>query len=67
MKHILSFISNNKAILTGMLLGLIAGYVYWYYFSCYWGTYPMSAECWVNCCYGTISGGFLASLIKKDM
>lgn len=65
MKQLLGFISNNKIILIGMLLGLVTGYLYWYYFSCYWGTYPLSAECWVNCSYGTLLGGFIASLIQK--
>ncbi|MBD8389023.1 hypothetical protein [Dysgonomonas sp. BGC7] len=66
MKQILSFISNNKAVLTGMLAGLIIGYIHWFYFACYWGTYPLSAECWVNCSYGVIIGGFVASLIHKE-
>ncbi|MBB4037541.1 ABC-type polysaccharide transport system permease subunit [Dysgonomonas hofstadii] len=65
MKQVISFISNNKSILAGMLLGLVFGYLYWYYFSCYWGTYPLSAECWVNCGYGTLLGGFIVSLIQK--
>ena len=64
MRNILIFIANNKAVIIGLLLGLVLGYIHWYYFACYWGTYPLSAECWVNCSYGAITGGFVASLIN---
>lgn len=66
MRDILTFIVNNKVVLIGLLVGLAAGFIHWYYFACYWGTYPLSSECWVNCCYGTILGGFIATLIKKE-
>ena len=66
MKHLLEFISNNKVVLAGMLIGLIIGYLYWFYFSCYGGIYPWSPMWWANCIYGIIIGGFIASLAKKD-
>lgn len=64
MKDILQFILHNKIVLIGMLIGFIASYIYWYYFACYWGTYPLSAESWVNCGFGTILGGLVVSLIN---
>lgn len=64
MKNIFTILSNNGIVLIGMLLGLIAGYLYWHYIACYWGVYPLSAECWVNCSYGVLTGGFLTCLIK---
>ncbi len=66
MKKILQFIHNNAKILIGVLGGVILGYLYWYYIGCYWGTYPLSAECWVNCSYGGILGGFVMSLFNRD-
>lgn len=59
------FILKNKYALVGMSIGLLAGYLYWYFYSCYWGTYPLSSECWVNCAYGSVFGGFFATLLKK--
>ena len=41
MKDILQYILHNKIVLIGMLIGFIASYIYWYYFACYWGTYPL--------------------------
>lgn len=65
MKDVIVFISNNKNVLIAIIIGAIAGFLYWYYFTCYWGTYPLSAECWVNCCIGAILGGFFATLLHK--
>ncbi|NDV93338.1 hypothetical protein D0T84_00190 [Dysgonomonas sp. 521] len=66
MKDIFIFIYNNKIVLIGILLGIIAGYTYWYYVTCYWGTYPLSAEWWVNCGLGAILGGLFATLYNRE-
>ncbi|EGK05263.1 hypothetical protein [Dysgonomonas mossii] len=63
MKRLQALIIQNKATLLAMLIGLILGYLHWYFWGCYWGTYPMSAEMWTNCCAGSLSGGFVASLL----
>lgn len=60
------FISNNKFATLGMILGLTLGYLHWYHVGCYWGTYPLSSECWVNCVAGLLFGGFIGSLCAKD-
>lgn len=65
MENLIRFVKQNKAPLAGMAVGLICGYLYWYYIACYWGTLPMSSECWVNCAFGALTGGFLACLFKE--
>lgn len=67
MKQILKFVYNNKAALIGVVVGVIVGYLYWANISCYWGSYPMAAECWVNCSLGGIFGGLLACLLHGDI
>lgn len=64
MKSLFLFFRLNRKVLIGMLAGTIIGFLYWYFYACYWGTYPMSAEWWVNCSFGAIFGGFLATLYK---
>lgn len=64
MRTIIQFISVNSFILLGALIGAILGYIYWHFWSCHWGAYPYSSEMWVNCTYGAITVGFLASLLK---
>ncbi|MDR0427485.1 MAG: hypothetical protein LBH12_02655 [Dysgonamonadaceae bacterium] len=65
MKSLLRFIRTNKRTLAGMVLGTILAYFYWKYFGIRWGTYPLSSECWVNCVYGSLFGGFIACLTGK--
>jgi len=67
MKKVFTLISNNRITLIGIICGLVIGYLYWHYFACYWGTYPLSAECWVNCAYGALAGGFFTCLVKEKM
>ncbi|MDR1407226.1 MAG: hypothetical protein LBJ23_04155 [Tannerella sp.] len=62
---LLLFIQLNHEVLAGMILGAIAGYFYWTRFGMMWGTYPLSSECWVNCTYGCLFGGFIANLISE--
>lgn len=63
MKLIISFIKINRYALLGIMLGGLSGYLYWRHFGIFWGSGFYSAECWVNCTYGCLFGGFLASLI----
>lgn len=57
------FILRNKIILVAMLVGLVLGCLHWYFWGCYWGTYPYSSELWTNCCMGSLFGGFVASIV----
>lgn len=65
MEKIKLFIHTNYKVLLGMIVGLIAGYFYWYHYGHLWGTYYLSSECWVNCVFGTLTGGFIMSLLDK--
>ena len=62
----LLFVSNNKIVLLGLLIGFVLGYLHWYHFGCCWGTYPLSSEWWVNCASGSLFGGFIASMLKES-
>lgn len=57
------FAQINLKPLSGLIIGVFSGYIHWYFWGCYWGTYPMSSECWVNMSYGALFGGYLATLI----
>ncbi|MCC8095105.1 MAG: hypothetical protein LIP05_06980 [Tannerellaceae bacterium] len=58
------FIKAHTIVWIGIGIGLILGYLYWQYIGCYWGTYPQSSVCWVNCLTGGIVGGFISSFRK---
>ncbi|KKB53069.1 hypothetical protein HMPREF1212_01231 [Parabacteroides sp. HGS0025] len=65
-EQIVFFIRINKKVLIGMLTGAIIAYLYWLNYSIYWGTYPLSSECWVNCIYGFLFGGLIGSLFQDN-
>ena len=65
-EQIVSFIRINKKVLIGMLAGATIAYLYWLNYSIYWGTYPLSSECWVNCIYGFLFGGLIGSLFQDN-
>lgn len=65
MKNIILFFKNNIIILISILLGVLAGYVYWFNWGIYYGTLPLSSECWVNCTYGGLLGGVAGSLVSR--
>ncbi|MPM77095.1 hypothetical protein SDC9_124095 [bioreactor metagenome] len=66
LKKIVQFIHQNKTTLTGMFLGAVLAYIYWINWGIYYGTYPLSSECWVNCIYGNLFGGLLACLLFNN-
>ncbi|NDW17572.1 hypothetical protein D0T53_01410 [Dysgonomonas sp. 216] len=59
------FLNLNKYVLLGLVVGVVLGFLHWYFFGCYWGVYPMSSECWFNCTAGSLFGGFIFSLFDK--
>ncbi|MDR1500832.1 MAG: hypothetical protein LBT43_00060 [Prevotella sp.] len=60
------FIRINIIPLSGICLGALLGYLHWFYWGCYWGTYPLSSECWVNCAYGGLFVGYIViGLFRK--
>lgn len=67
MKFSLShFLYENKIIILSMVIGAIVAYFYWKYFGIYWGTYPLSSECWVNCIYGGLFSALLSCIFLKE-
>ncbi|MCE5206396.1 MAG: hypothetical protein LLF80_09880 [Porphyromonadaceae bacterium] len=66
MKQFISFIKRNLFVLIFVFSGIIIGYIYWFNWGMYYGTLPLSSECWVNCTYGGIFGGLAGSLIKSS-
>lgn len=66
MKLFLSFFKKNLFVVIFIFSGIITGYIYWINWGIYYGTLPLSSECWVNCTYGGIFGGLAGSMIKTS-
>lgn len=60
------WVENNWLLLAGILLGGIAGYLYWQQIGCSTGTCMITSK-WTNSTvYGAIMGGLLFSMFKKE-
>ena len=60
------WIINNKVILTGTMLGAIAGYSYYHFIGCQSGTCLISSKPVNSTVYFAVMGATLFSLFKKE-
>jgi hypothetical protein len=57
---------NNKLIVIGIIIGGIAGYLYYYFVGCSSGTCAISSNPYNSTFYFSILGGLLMSIIKPE-
>ena len=61
----MEFLKKNRIIFFGLLLGAIAGYLYWHYIGCISGTCAITSNPLNSTLYGAGMGGLLGSLFKQ--
>lgn len=61
-----NWIVNNKLLVAGILIGAIAGYIYWQKVGCNSGTCMITSKWHNSTAYGAIMGGLLFSIFKKE-
>jgi len=59
------FIKKNIVVVAGVLVGTIAGYLYWRQIGCSSGTCPITSSPLNSSVYGALMGGLLFSVFKK--
>ena len=57
---------NNKFIILGVLLGAIAGFIYWKQIGCTSGTCLITSKWHNSTAYGAVMGGLLFSMFRKS-
>ncbi len=62
----MDWIKKNKLILGGILLGAVAGFLYWNYVGCNSGTCMITSKWHNSTAYGAMMGGLFFSLFKKE-
>mgnify|MGYP007078442125 FL=1 len=62
----MSFIKKNILPLIGVLVGALAGFLYWKYVGCNSGTCAITSRPVNSSVYGAVMGGLLFSMFKKD-
>lgn len=56
---------NNKFIIIGVLLGAIAGFLYWKQIGCTSGSCMITSKWHNSTAYGALMGGLAFSMFKK--
>ncbi len=65
MEKVKEFILKYKWRLVGVLVGGLAGYLYWYYIGCTSGTCPIQSNWHTSSLYGGLMGYLVSDLKKK--
>lgn len=60
------FIKNNLLVIIGVVLGSVAGFLYWKFVGCHSGTCMITSKPLNSSIYGAAMGGLLFSLFKKE-
>ncbi|MDD3458149.1 MAG: hypothetical protein PHO74_01545 [Weeksellaceae bacterium] len=63
----MKFIKNNLLIISGMLIGGLAGFLYWKFVGCHSGNCAITSNPVNSTLYGFVTGGLLFSVFKKDV
>ena len=61
----MNFIKSNLLIIGGVLIGALAGFLYWKHIGCLSGSCAITSNPYNSTIYGSVMGGLLFSLIKK--
>ena len=61
-----SFIQRNKLMLLGVLLGGIAGYLYYHFIGCVTDTCAITSKPVNSTVYFAVMGGLLFSMLKSE-
>jgi hypothetical protein len=61
----MEMIKKHKATVIGALLGLVAGYLYWFFIGCNTGTCAITSSPVNSSLYGIFLGGIIGSNFKK--
>lgn len=60
------FIKKNWLRIVGVLVGIVVGYIYYYYVGCLSGTCPITSNPYRMMIYGAIVGYLLFDLFSND-
>lgn len=59
-----AFIKKNIITIAGLFIGLLGGYLYWYFVGCANGTCTIQSSPWKMTPYGGIMGALTANLLQ---
>jgi uncharacterized protein YcfJ len=63
----MKWILNNKLMIAGIIVGAVAGFIYWKQVGCTSGTCMITSKWHNSTGYGALMGGLLFSMFKKPV
>lgn len=63
----MTFSKNNMRTFIGILVGALAGYLYWFYIGCNSGSCMITSKPLNSTLYGAVMGGLLFSMFKSEL
>jgi hypothetical protein len=61
-----NFLLQNKFLIAGIVLGSVAGFLYWKLVGCNSGACLITSKWYNSTAYGALMGGLIFSLFKKE-
>jgi hypothetical protein len=62
----MEFLQKHKLTLLGVVIGAIAGYLYYYFVGCASGTCAITSKPFNSTLYGALMGGLFFNIFKKE-
>ncbi len=62
----MKFIHRFRYVLAGIILGALAGYLYYFYVGCASGTCAITSKPVNSTLYGALMGGLLCNMLNKE-
>jgi len=62
----MKFIKKHILVISGMLIGALAGFLYWKFVGCVSGTCAITSNPVNSTIYGFVTGGLIFSIFKND-
>lgn len=63
----MKWLLNNKLVIAGIVVGSIAGFIYWQQIGCSTGTCMITSKWHNSTAYGALMGGLLFSMFKTPV
>jgi hypothetical protein len=60
------WIKKNLIVIAGIVIGAVAGYIYWQQIGCTTGTCTITSKWHNSTAYGALMGGLLFGLFKSE-
>ncbi|HWB62793.1 MAG TPA: DUF6132 family protein [Chitinophagales bacterium] len=62
----MNFIAKYRAVIAGVIIGGIAGYLYYHFVGCASGTCPITSKPLNSMLYGAVMGGLFVNIFEKE-